>query len=103
MTSRGNNHLVIDQLLQDALLWVKVEKIVNEQRRHLVELAALFAVAEYDPGARTIPLSYEGGIEDFESFRAAVGEFGEYLAAGIKNLRDKSQELISLVSRLTTP
>ncbi|KAI8716724.1 hypothetical protein NCS52_00966700 [Fusarium sp. LHS14.1] len=84
LKSRGNVPQVIDRLLEDALSWVQVEEIANEQRSDLSELKGL------------------SDIEDFQRFGAAVSEFCEYLAAGVKNLRDTSQELIGLEFNLTS-
>ncbi|RSM07225.1 hypothetical protein CEP52_005339 [Fusarium oligoseptatum] len=84
LTSRGHNPLVIDHLLHDALLWVQVEEVANKQKRDLMELNALFVA------------------EELESFGAALSEFYKYLAEGVKNLRDTSQELIGLEFNLTS-
>ncbi|RSL63458.1 hypothetical protein CEP54_005249 [Fusarium duplospermum] len=102
LTSRGNNPLVIDRLLQDAMLWVQVEEIANKQRRDLTELHALFVAGQCKPDARKVPLHDPQDMEELESFGAALSEFYKYLAEGVKNLRDTSQELIGLEFNLTS-
>ncbi|WAO92072.1 Hypothetical protein NCS54_00956500 [Fusarium falciforme] len=103
LKSRGNDHRVIDCLLEDALSWVQVEEIANEQRRDLSELNALFVGGQqWKPHERKIPLHDPSDFEDLERFGVAVSEFCEYLATGVKNLRDTSQELIGLEFNLTS-
>ncbi|KAL2679099.1 hypothetical protein Neosp_009859 [[Neocosmospora] mangrovei] len=104
LKSRGNDPHVIDRLLEDALSWVQMEEIANGQKSDLSELRALFVIGEqWKPHDRKIPAHRSSDEEDLERFRAAVGEFCEYLVAGVKNLRDTSQELIGLVSRVKPP
>lgn len=104
LKSRGNDHRLIDRLFEDALLWVQVEEIANEQSHDLSELNALFVVGdEWRPPDRKIPLFNVVNIGELERFEAAVSEFCKYLAAGVKNLRDTSQELIGLVGRAKPP
>lgn len=103
MKSRGNDPQVIDRLLEDALLWVQVEEIANEQKNDLSELNALFIMeGQWRPTDRKVPLWDENRyeVETWKSFGAAVGEFCGYLTAGVKTLRDTSQELIGLVSQV---
>lgn len=84
--------------------WVQVEEIANEQKSDLSELRALFVVGQHwKPQERKIPVRDPSDIEDWERFGAAVSEFCDYLAAGVKNLRDTSQELIGLVSQMKPP
>jgi hypothetical protein len=81
-----------------------VEEIANEQRHDLSELNALFVVGdEWRSPERKIPLFNPVNIGELERFEAAVSEFCKYLAAGVKNLRDTSQEHIGLVSRAKPP
>ncbi|EEU43786.1 uncharacterized protein NECHADRAFT_82932 [Fusarium vanettenii 77-13-4] len=103
LKSRGKDPQVIDRLLEDALSWVQVEEIANEQKSDLSELRALFVVGQHwKPQERKIPVRDPSDIEDWERFGAAVSEFCDYLAAGVKNLRDTSQELIGLEFNLTS-
>ena len=81
-----------------------MEEIANDQSHDLSELNALFVMGdEWRPPDRKIPLFNQVNIGELERFGAAVSEFCKYLAAGVKNLRDTSQELIGLVSQVKTP
>ncbi|KAI8665378.1 hypothetical protein NCS56_00973500 [Fusarium sp. Ph1] len=95
---------LLNPLLQTLREKWMLEEIANEQRRDLSELNALFVNSyQWKPHERKIPPDELDDIEELKNFGAAVSGFCEYLAAGVKNLTNTSQELIGLESLMKAP
>ncbi|RSL55155.1 hypothetical protein CEP53_007211 [Fusarium sp. AF-6] len=91
LESRGNNHSIIDQLLRDALLWVKAEGMAKTQIQDLINLDDMYALERlpHDKGHDEVAMA---------QFEDSVRELDSYLIDSIKHLRQTSKELIELRS-----
>ncbi|GAB1317906.1 hypothetical protein MFIFM68171_08116 [Madurella fahalii] len=102
LLTKGSDPRVIDTLLQDALVWVRLEAAVQEQLRNFHELQAGYKADPLSKNSRTALHERFHDEDEMTRFNEALESVTKFLNKELDMIKTTSRELIELEFNLTS-